>query len=59
MLKRDGLYWMAYTGHRRRWLGVQRAGLAWSADLEQWHKLEENPATEAAAPWYDLKSVLY
>lgn len=53
-IERDGLFWMAYTGHRRRWLQVQRAGLAWSKDLSQWHKLEENPVTEAKAPWYDL-----
>jgi len=54
VLKRDGLYWMAYTGHHRRWFGVQRAGLAWSTDLMHWQKLEGNLVTEAVPPWYDL-----
>ena len=54
VIERDGRYWMAYTGHRARWLGVQRAGMAWSDDLATWHKLDENPTTEAARPWYDL-----
>jgi beta-fructofuranosidase len=54
VIKRNGLYWMAYTGHRRRWFEVQRAGMACSDDLIHWRKLEENPVTEATSPWYDL-----
>ena len=54
VMKRDGVYWMSYTGHRRHWLSVQRAGLAWSVDLEHWNRLDENPVTEAVLPWYDL-----
>jgi len=54
VIKRNDLYWMAYTGHRRRWFGVQRAGLAWSDDLVRWRKLDENPVSEADSPWYDL-----
>ena len=54
VIKHDGKYWMAYTGHRRQWLNIQRAGMAWSTDLESWHKYEGNPVTEASLPWYHL-----
>lgn len=54
VIRRGDLYWMAYTGHRRRWAGVQRAGMAWSADLAHWHKIGENPVSEAELPWYHL-----
>ena len=53
VMHREGRYWMAYTGHRRGRLGVQRAGMAWSTDLEHWTRIDENPVTEAMLPWYD------
>ena len=57
VIERDGIYWMAYTGHHS---GdehmVQRVGMAFSRDLHHWEKIEENPVSEAAPPHYELMS---
>ena len=54
---RDGLYWMAYTGHKKdEALFVQRVGMAFSRDLQHWEKLPENPTSVAAARYYEIVS---
>lgn len=55
VIRHQGTYWMAYTGHHS---GddpmVQRVGMASSADLHRWTKLAENPVSEASASHYEL-----
>ena len=57
VIEHGGSYWMAYTGHHS---GdphmVQRVGMAFSADLHHWEKIDRNPVTEAAPPHYELLS---
>ena len=57
VIRRDGLYWMAYTGHKKdEALFVQRVGMAFSHDLQHWEKLAENPTSVAAAHYYEIVS---
>lgn len=62
VIRHAGRYWMAYSAastidsppddpHR-----VQRAGIAVSDDLFRWHKLPENPVTQADSPHYEQMS---
>ena len=55
VIRHQGTYWMAYTGHHS---GdepmVQRVGMASSADLYRWTKLPQNPVSEASASHYEL-----
>ncbi len=53
VIKRDGLYRMAYTGHRKNFLNIQYAGMAYSEDLEHWTKLSDNPTSEPDNTIYD------
>ena len=57
VIRRDGRYWMAFTGHRMKEpLFVQRVGMAVSDDLQRWQKLPENPISEADPEYYELVS---
>ena len=55
VIRHQGTYWMAYTGHHS---GddpmVQRVGMACSTDLYRWTKLPQNPVSEANAKYYEL-----
>lgn len=57
VIRREGRYWMAYTGHR---LGetpdFQRVGMAVSDDLCVWEKQPGNPVTEADGTHYERES---
>ena len=57
IIKHEGKYWMAYTGHCSKDNPmVQRVGMAFSTDLYHWEKIPENPVTEASAQYYELMS---
>ena len=56
VIRRDGRYWMAYTGHKHEDFFVQRVGMAWSDDLVHWEKLPENPTSEADPAFYEIES---
>ena len=57
VIRRDGRYWMAFTGHKLdEPLFVQRVGIAVSDDLQRWQKLHENPTSEADPAHYELVS---
>ena len=55
VIRHQGTYWMAYTGHHS---GddpmVQRVGMACSTDLYRWTRLPQNPVSEACASHYEL-----
>lgn len=54
VIKRDGLFYMLYTGTCRAEGGrVQRIGLAVSRDLLHWEKHPGNPVLEADSEWYE------
>jgi beta-fructofuranosidase len=48
VLRRDGRYWMAYTGH-----SAAQVGLAMSDDLERWERVGEGPITSVDERWYE------
>jgi len=55
VIKRDGLWYLFYTGSSRKEKGlVQRIGVATSADLLKWKKHPGNPLIEADPQWYEL-----
>ena len=56
VIKREGRYWMAYTGHKEEDSFVQRVGMAVSDDLVDWEKLAENPTSEANPDHYEIVS---
>ncbi len=56
VIRRDGLYWMAFTGHRHESFFVQRVGMAFSNDLVYWEKRPENPTSEADRNYYEITS---
>ena len=56
VLRRDGQYWMAYTGCEDEGFRTQRVGMAVSDDLMKWEKLPENPQTQAGPPHYEQMS---
>jgi beta-fructofuranosidase len=56
VIRRDGKYWMAFTGHKYEGFFVQRIGMAVSDDLEHWEKLLENPTGGADAAYYEIVS---
>jgi sucrose-6-phosphate hydrolase SacC (GH32 family) len=51
IVKRDGIYYMIYTGFDNRWLGRQTVGLATSTDLFHWKRHPGNPVYTAPAAW--------
>jgi beta-fructofuranosidase len=54
VLRRGGRFWMAYTGN---WIGPRPAvGMAWSADLHHWQKLDANPVTAIDERLYTSES---
>jgi beta-fructofuranosidase len=59
VIKRDGRYWLAYAATDTRSSSteepfrVQRTGMAISDDLFVWHKVPENPLTQAGPPHYE------
>ena len=62
VIKRNDRYWMAYaatsssdSSPAEPWR-VQRGGMAVSDDLAVWHKLPQNPLTQAAPPHYERMS---
>jgi beta-fructofuranosidase len=62
VIRRDGRYWLAYAATNtsdsstEEPFRVQRAGMAVSDDLVVWHKLPENPLTQARPPHYEEMS---
>ena len=56
IIKRNGRYWMAFTGHRHESFFVQRVGMAISDNLMTWEKLPENPTSEADPDYYEITS---
>ncbi|NPV55153.1 MAG: family 43 glycosylhydrolase [Anaerolineae bacterium] len=51
VIKKNGRYWMAYTGN---WNGPQPSvALSVSDDLYHWQKIEENPVTTIDPRYYD------
>ncbi len=55
VIRRDGKYWMAYTGHKMDDpILVQRVGVAVSNDLTTWEKLRENPTSEFDPAHYEV-----
>ena len=56
VIRRDGRYWMAYTGHKNESAFVQRTGMAVSDDLATWRKLPENPTSVADPAHYEIES---
>ena len=53
VVRSGGVAYLFYTGRTRTEAGnVQRVGLALSADLINWRKIDENPVLEAVSPWY-------
>ncbi len=54
IIQHDGLWYLYYTGSRRRERGyVQRIGYATSPDLMHWQKSPDNPVMEADPTWYE------
>ena len=56
VIRRGGMFWMSYTGHKHESFFVQRAGMAHSEDLVHWEKLPQNPTTEADPRYYEIES---
>ena len=48
ILKHGGRFWMAYTGH-----SSAQVGMAWSHDLHQWERRENNPVTQIDPSHYE------
>ncbi len=54
VIRRDGTWWMFYTGSSTRDDAlVQRIGAATSTDLETWERHPANPLVEADPRWYE------
>lgn len=54
VIQRDGLWYLFYTGSRRRERGyIQRIGYATSTDLLHWEKATDRPLLEADPTWYE------
>ena len=57
VIKRDGRYWMSFTGHHLAdQPNFQRVGMAVSDDLTNWEKTPENPVTVPDPQYYELVS---
>ena len=56
VIHRDGLFWMAFTGHRHESFFMQRVGMAFSEDLMHWEKRPENPTSQAHPNYYEITS---